>query len=717
MLMLGGVFVVFDKSAFESFDLPKRVYLGLSVLLLSLLILGISFGKRFQLGSYFPSAIVAVLLPTTAILFAYSFLNNDWRTILPSFLRVMLYFASGLLFLLCHPRNAKEFNTLCWILLLLAASQAVLAIFQYAGADPFFGRATSAFVGEQKFRRMVGLTGYSNYLAGLIAAIIPFGICLIVQQRRLCLKAIVSTLLLLMLITLAMTKGRAATLAGLIGTGLMGFLVWRNRRVSGVQEQRTCFWRLAVFMGVLVATIALFFGLWISGAASRWKQAFTTREFAVAQRLRIWRNTIRLIGERPLLGYGAGSFGFWYPRSTIDISELLGDDQEARRVLSEVKAQETRGLLSGFLRISPGDPAPSVSPSEEWILETHNEYLQSVFEFGAVPFAILIAFTAVFARRYVRAVRKEVRSAERSPLAAYRWAIMASIVAFGVDAFLGFPLRVLPNGLLGVALLALLVGDYARLREKRIAFKNQRVVLGAIAIGILPIVWCQVCELRSSRVFVAEMNQPVSSTSEGRLTGRPFRKAYCPWDGARLAYRGAALLSAGNNRMANGLLHEVVKFHSDPNLFMNAGRAALLSGDFDAAEHGYNLAVQSGFRLTENLVNLAVAYKHQGEFDEALKLLEIARRLSPKDDRVNLETGRTLLVTDNPARAEESLRQVSPRSDGPELRVFLVTSLWLQGEIEDAKALLGQSLQNYPDSREIAELKAKLFPDRTGPAH
>ncbi len=709
LLVIGSVNIIFDRSAFESFDLPKRAFLALALVLAILLLLAMSFSRHTERTTDMPLAVLPIGLVVLIVLFGFSFLRNDWRAIFPFFVRVVLYLVAGIVLFYCSPRGTKEFPTLFWVFIGFSAFHAVVAMLQFAGFDPFFGYATGVFVGPQRFRRMIAFAGYSNYTAGLIATTVPLGIYLAFREARRSLRIRALAVLFLLTIALAMSKARAAMLAAFFGSAIMLVCLSRQSLRRTANAQRSPLERLKKTLLVCAAVLTVLWAFWFTGAAHRWRDALTMRDFAATQRLRIWRNTVKLIRQRPLFGYGAGSFGFWYPRSVIQSSDSTMEREKSLEPSRLNLAAADDGLGSRSLNVSPADLVTSASAYSEYILEAHNEYLQLIFELGILPCAVCVLLLLQAVRRYKRALKTEHASSPQGLDGSLRLAVVASLSTFGIDSFFSFPLRVLPSSIPGVAMLSLLFADYARRQPIRSGRKGQRAVLSITAVIMIPVLCCQWRELKSSRGFVEDLTVAQSgSVNMTTVDWAPHKPMDCPWDGARLAYRGAALLASGETARAHDLLQDVMKFYSDPRLLMNAGRAALLSGDLEAAECDYELAIRSGFRLTDNIVNLAVVHQHKNEPRKALEFLQVAQRLSPTDNRVNLEMGRTQLALGEAGEAESLLRRVSAKSDSPELRILIIMSLYLQRKTEEAGDLLERSLEAFPRSSRLADLRQKL---------
>jgi O-antigen ligase len=149
------------------------------------------------------------------------------------------------------------------------------------------------------------------------------------------------------------TGSRAATLA-VMAAGAV--LVLSRRRLLRSTRARALGALAVILLGLVPFALALG-GSRSSGPAARWRSGLdtlfsgsqTTSEGSndsspeaarsVIIRLAVWRNTLRMIAERPLAGHGAGSFAAEYPRVAA-----IGPASDRLSPLLEVEHPHNEGL-------------------------------------------------------------------------------------------------------------------------------------------------------------------------------------------------------------------------------------------------------------------------------------------------------------------------------------------------------------------------------------
>ncbi len=115
---------------------------------------------------------------------------------------------------------------------------------------------------------------------------------------------------------LVLTKGRSAYAASLLGLALLGCLAWRHRQAKRFS------WKLPLAAAAVVA-VALGLAL-ASGGIDR--KVATGAARSLGYRMQYWQSTVRMIADRPLLGFGPGNYQFEYTRYKLpEASEEVAD--------------------------------------------------------------------------------------------------------------------------------------------------------------------------------------------------------------------------------------------------------------------------------------------------------------------------------------------------------------------------------------------------------
>ncbi len=225
---------------------------------------------------------------------------------------------------------------------------ALVAVLQYAGADPFrlFGWATPA-AGSPRMR-VFSTLGNPNFVAAFLTAAAPAawaaGRLLPDRRRRI---AVLSAGGLLLAVGILATGSRAPALAAL---GVAAWALFRSLKKRHL------------------AVLPILFGLVLVGVSTARPLADT-----LAGRFFIWRVSLPHAFESPLVGGGPGSFQLNYPAWETARLAVAGD--EAR--------------YAGFQRHS------------------HNDYLETLVDYGVPGLLLLLAVPAVVLGRFCFAKRAD----------------------------------------------------------------------------------------------------------------------------------------------------------------------------------------------------------------------------------------------------------------------------------------------------------------------
>jgi cytochrome c-type biogenesis protein CcmH/NrfG len=139
--------------------------------------------------------------------------------------------------------------------------------------------------------------GRANFLGAYLAMLGPLTLALLLTTRQRRWRVALSVLFGSQLVVIGLTLARGAWLATAVSLALFALLWW--------EPQLTRRWRRLGWSGLGL--------LFLSGPLAVWWQG-QGQAGSTAARLAIWQGTATLIGQRPLLGYGADSLGIMFPR-------------------------------------------------------------------------------------------------------------------------------------------------------------------------------------------------------------------------------------------------------------------------------------------------------------------------------------------------------------------------------------------------------------------
>lgn len=281
----------------EPFELPKVMLVRTLVWLLAGLFLADAFLRRRSSwriwkgnplsGSVALLALVVGVTTVTAVNPRLSLWGSYERS--QGALTLLTYL---LLLLLAadHFRTVSQAKQLLKAVALTGIPLILLGLAQAAGWNPFH------LVSDARSPVFATL-GRANFLGAYLAILAPItaGFALMAQQQRL--RFVWFVLLVAELGVIGLTLARGAWLAAAVSLSLFA-LLWWGRRWS-------CHRRWLAWSGVgLLSLSGPLAVLWLGQ-----QQTGST-----AARLAIWQGALKLIRERPFLGYGADSLGMIFPR-------------------------------------------------------------------------------------------------------------------------------------------------------------------------------------------------------------------------------------------------------------------------------------------------------------------------------------------------------------------------------------------------------------------
>ena len=230
----------------------------------------------------------------------------------------------------------------------IACSQTIVAS---AGNDlSVFGESATTFDGVA---RALGTMGNANNLAIWLAMLIPVAFHESLAAQRARWRLLAAGELLLMLVTLILTFGRAAWIGA--AAGLVVVAVLLSRRAA---------WRRSARSGILVLglAVALLGGAALAAqrlgvpvvapALSRLASLADPAGGSGGVRLHLYGDTIAMVSQRPLVGFGPDTFGLVYPsRATGDVLPGVIFDKAHSDILQVAATQGVLGAAADLWAI------------------------------------------------------------------------------------------------------------------------------------------------------------------------------------------------------------------------------------------------------------------------------------------------------------------------------------------------------------------------------
>jgi putative inorganic carbon (HCO3(-)) transporter len=540
--------------------------------------------------------------------------------------------ALGLVVILIALRTGGR--GLIWTLGPLAALAASALIVSLYGYWDYIAMARAGQVAWREFS-----TFYNpNMLAGFLALTIPVTLGLMLIPQRPMLKAGVGMLVVIQCMTFMTTGSRGGFLA--LGVGVVGLLAVGV--VSRVLSARRDLVALIAVGAVALAAIFIMSRPLVTRTAASGSAAEGAS--STAFRVQVWRSTIRMILDRPLLGSGLGTYEYAYPRHAI------------------------------------------VGPSKM----AHEGYLQLAAEMGVLWAPLLLLWAWALARQALRAIRDGSRSGRLIVLGCG-----GGLLATAAHSLVDFDWYVYAIALTAAVLVAALTGteDNRDTEGARIAnrewIRYLSVVLCVLVIGFaIPFAGAEAAARRAESHLAS--SRPVEQAlDEMRLAIR-----WNPWSVEYRRDLGRALRWIGAGSGRSELTGEAIEWlrsaadrePTNPVNRIELGRAEEDTGDTRAAKIEYRQAIELAPNAPRPLMALANIDERTGELESAMgcyrsvigiergpvgTIVAIGGRVEPDFVEAHLLLGILESRTRSPAAAEKDLVLGMER--------FVSHQLWMKG--------------------------------------
>ncbi|MCP4665412.1 MAG: hypothetical protein GY849_03510 [Deltaproteobacteria bacterium] len=305
-------------------------------------------------------------------------------------------------YLVIHTtRTRAQFRRLLYTIIGMATILSILGILKSSGINPFPWweyphQAHSLY-------RMSSTFGNPNHLAGYMEMALPIAVGSILTGVRRNVAGLIITIILLMLLVLILTLSRGGWIGAFVGLSFMTMALLTDRYASNKKLI------IVLAAGFLFTIFVVFSSTHVVKKILTLEQVDTTPNFSF--RVIVWKATVEMIKDYPLLGAGPGTF------ATV------------------------------FSQYQP--------PSQGRYFYAHNDYLHFTAELGLVFIPIVAWMIILLYRRGFKKLKNESRLVRGTTLGA-----LCGITAILVHSISDFNLQIPSNALLFTLLAALVVAPF-----------------------------------------------------------------------------------------------------------------------------------------------------------------------------------------------------------------------------------------------------------------
>ena len=299
--------------------------------------------------------------------------------------------------------NERQINRIISAILIMGGLFGIYGILQYNGIDFSF------WIGNYGRGKVFGLFGNVGYFAEYLILPLPIAISLFLVSKNKTIKILLLIGILTMASTITLTFTRTSYLSLVISFifMLLLFVISRGKRLF--KENKKIF---IVILTAIVLIVSLFViptslnekGTILSKIKERVSISQLGSEFSTGRRVAIWKYTIPMIKDYPLLGSGIGSFKYNSLRYQAEFFDQ-GDN----------RALYPHGLAE----------------------KTHNEYLQLAAELGIIGLIIFIWLIFAYFYYGLKILKREKERYKQGVIIG----LMGSVMAFLIDSIFWFPLH------------------------------------------------------------------------------------------------------------------------------------------------------------------------------------------------------------------------------------------------------------------------------------
>jgi len=433
-----------------------------------------------------------------------------------------------------------------------------------------------------------GFSSHKNLLASFLMLLVPLNIVGLLKERG-GFRTLFIVVAGLQLTALVMLQSRAVYVGLVVFFAFFLFTNLSNLNLKDGIARRGKPILLGLFL-ILGASLGLSY---FSGFLNTLTDKTDVTQFAESrsakERIVLWKNSLELIAEKPVLGHGAGNWKIHFPRTG------LGDLERA-------------------------------SFYDAFFLRPHNDYVSVFTEMGVVGLLLFLSIFIVPMIWYFK-TEGEVRTIELRLL-------MATTVGFLAVFFFDFPKERIEHQLYLALLLALIWVETSGIYKRRIGLEVPRLVIMTVSAMVL--MWNLYSGYQRydgdryvNKIFAANeraaWKQMVSLTDKSTNTFFSIDPISNPiqWFG------GVARFQLGKWEESEAILQEALVAHPNNHKVLNS-LAGLYNrnNDFPKAIEYYEKALGLNPFYDNAILNLAITHFQAENLDEAERWVNKTRKES-----------------------------------------------------------------------------------------
>jgi O-antigen ligase/Tfp pilus assembly protein PilF len=526
------------------------------------------------------------------------FRSNNFYVSFNDYLIFLAYFILYFL-VINNVENKKELNSFVKFFFITSFLVSIYTILHYYGIIPYL----------KEFGPVVSPIGQKNMTSNYLTLIFPiiFSFFLLEQIR----KNKISYFLLLSIIytTLMICQSRGIWISISVALILAFYIIFKFNLLKLFQNNKK--WLFLLLLTFLIITIIYSTDNPLNKSAmtvpQRALSTFNEQDPSINTRLLIWNNTFDMIKEKPILGFGIGTFKMNYLNYQ---AEHLKDNPYYAKYYSNAR-------------------------------ETHNEYLQIGVELGVAGLGIFLLFFFIFFIMIIKYFNQEKN--DRKKLIVF--GLSLGIICFLIHSLFTFPLHVPALGSAFFIIVSLTIvyiknndPSYPDKKINRLKIINSKPKI--IIIAIILFISCFLIFYFVIKPYIAElayfkgMKYIQKNDCNSALQKFEYATKYDPYNGRILHALGSTYYNLGIFDRAENNLRNSLNYSIDVKTYYNLGLVYLQTRFYKKAEENFKHTIYLDSKYTKAYLNLAYIYAKQDNFDKAIvewnKILEIEPNFTNK---------------------------------------------------------------------------------------
>ena len=552
--------------------------------------------KRIWTRSQLNLPIYLFILIMSISLFESEFLIVSLRDYVIFLSYFLIYFL-----LINNIENEQEFNSFIKLFFVISSIISIYTIIQYYGLDPYLRElgALTSTIGQKNW--------ISNYLALIFPIIFSFFLLEEIKKN----KILLFLLLSIIYTTIMICQSRGIWISISLALIISIYIIVKFNIFEIFKKNKK--WLIILFSTFLIITIIYSTDNPLNKSrltvTQRALSVFDEKDPSINTRFLIWKNTLQMIKDKPLLGSGIGTFKMNYL------------DYQAE-----------------FFKNNPDSIKYYTFPRE-----AHNEYLQIGAELGLLGLGLFMAIIFIFYSIVLNFLKKEPNSKNRL----VSWGLLMGISCFLIHSLFTFPLHVPALGsafFIIIGLTAIYVRNFnlSQFKKEKVVkkLKNKGAILKIICSILAVIIMIIAIDSLTIRPYLSEVysyrgkDNLVKGNYQEALSNFEYGEKLDPYNGNILINLGATYYNLGLYNKVEEIFKKAENYIKDKNIYLNLGLFYMQFDQYKEAEEEFEYAIYLAPKFTKAYINLAYLYAIQEEYDKAIiewnKTLEIEPDYSEK---------------------------------------------------------------------------------------